>query len=156
MFNYFNKILFIILLLIYLHFGIVNNPSSISSSLIIFPKKCRRLINEIPSLSYFPSEIWRNGIGSIKLQGMKEPRLFMSDQFNFCEEAGGQYNFKPFYTDKAPQIKPNPSFDLTRLATALFWDLFPRGPNYAEYQNYYYYVVTIYNHFYAATDWLVI
>jgi hypothetical protein len=76
------------------------------------------------------------GIGSVKLQGMKEPRLFMSDQFNFCEEAGGQYNFRPFYTDKAPQIKPNPSFDLTRLATALFWDLYPRGPDYAEYQNY--------------------
>jgi hypothetical protein len=76
------------------------------------------------------------GIGSIKLQGMKESKLFMSDQFDFCEEAGGQYNCAPFYTSKAPIIKPNPSFDLTRLATALFWDIYPEGPDCAEYQNY--------------------
>lgn len=76
------------------------------------------------------------GIGSVKLQGMKEPRLFMSDQFNFCEEAGGQYNCSPFYTQKVPSIKPNPSFDLTRLATALFWDIYPEGPQHSEYQNY--------------------
>jgi hypothetical protein len=61
---------------------------------------------------------------------------FMSDQFNFCEEAGGQYNCSPFFTPKAPPIKPNPSFDLTRLATALFWDIYPEGPKYSEYQNY--------------------
>jgi hypothetical protein len=76
------------------------------------------------------------GIGSIKLQGMKEAKTFMSDQFNFCEEAGGQYNCAPFYISKMPAVKPNPSFDLTRLATALFWDMYPEGPDHAEYQNY--------------------
>jgi hypothetical protein len=76
------------------------------------------------------------GIGSIKLQGMKEAKTFMSDQFNFCEEAGGQYNCAPFYISKMPPVKPNPSFDLTRLATALFWDMYPEGPDCAEYQNY--------------------
>jgi len=37
---------------------------------------------------------------------------------------------------KIPHIKPNPSFDLTRLATALFWDIYPEGPEHPEYQNY--------------------
>ena len=67
---------------------------------------------------------------------MKEAKTFMSDQFNFCEEAGGQYNCAPFYISKMPVVKPNPSFDLTRLATALFWDMYPEGPDHAEYQNY--------------------
>jgi len=92
---------------------------------------------KLPTYGYLLKIIdFDRGISLIKLNSMKESRLFMSDQFNFCEEAGGQYNFRPFYTEKAPQIKPNPSFDLTRLATALFWDLFPRGPEYPEYQNY--------------------
>ena len=30
-------------------------------------------------------------------------------------------------------MKPNPSFDLVRLATSLFWDLFPEGPKHEEY-----------------------
>ena len=92
---------------------------------------------KLPTYGYLLKIIdFDRGISLIKLNNMKESRLFMSDQFNFCEEAGGQYNFKPFYTEKAPQIKPNPSFDLTRLATALFWDLYPEGPEYPEYQNY--------------------
>jgi hypothetical protein len=92
---------------------------------------------KLPTYGYLLKIIdFDRGIGSIKLQGMKEPRVFMSDQFNFCEEAGGQYNCSPFFTPKAPPIKPNPSFDLTRLATALFWDIYPEGPKYSEYQNY--------------------
>jgi len=92
---------------------------------------------KLPTYGYLLKIIdFDRGIGSIKLQGMKEPKLFMSDQFNFCEEAGGQYNSSPFYTTKVPPIKPNSSFDLTRLATALFWDIYPEGPEYGEYQNY--------------------
>lgn len=65
---------------------------------------------------------------SIKLPKMKEAKTFMSSQFDFEEEAGGQYNYGPFYNPKYPEIKPNPSFDLVRLATSMFWDVFPDGP----------------------------
>jgi hypothetical protein len=67
-------------------------------------------------------------IFSVRLQGLKEPKLFMSDQFHEDEEAGGQYNTGPFYNPRVPEVRPNPSFDLVRLATSLFWDLFPEGP----------------------------
>ena len=92
---------------------------------------------KLPTYGYLLKIIdFDRGIGSIKLEGMKESKLFMSDQFDFTEEAGGQYNCHPFYTSKIPHIKPNPSFDLTRLATALFWDIYPEGPEHPEYQNY--------------------
>jgi hypothetical protein len=72
---------------------------------------------------------------SIKLLKMKDSKFFMSDQFQQEEEAGGQYNVEPFYNSKYPEVKPNPSFDLVRLATSLFWDVFPAGPLYPAYQN---------------------
>ena len=53
----------------------------------------------------------------------------MSDQFHQEEEAGGQYNIAPFYNSKYPEVKPNPSFDLVRLATSMFFDCFPHGPS---------------------------
>jgi hypothetical protein len=56
---------------------------------------------------------------------MKEPKHFMSDHFRLDEEAGGQYNYGEFCNSKYPEIKPNPSFDLVRLATSLYMDLFP-------------------------------
>jgi hypothetical protein len=65
---------------------------------------------------------------SVRVAGMRDPKLFMSDQFQEDEEAAGQYNMGPFYNPKVPEIKANPSFDLVRLATSLFWDLFPEGP----------------------------
>ena len=65
---------------------------------------------------------------SVKLPKMKESKFFMSDQFHQDEEAGGQYNISPFYNPKYPEVKPNPSFDLVRLATSMFWDCFPEGP----------------------------
>jgi len=90
---------------------------------------------KVPSYGYLLKIIdFDRGIGSIKLPGMKEPKLFMSDQFAAEEEAGGQYNCHPFMKEKHKQIKPNPSFDLARLATSLFWDLFPNGPKFDEYQ----------------------
>ena len=70
---------------------------------------------------------------SIRLQGLKEPKFFMSDQFHEDEEAGGQYNTGPFYNPKVPEIRINPSFDLVRLATSLFWDVFPEGPGESEH-----------------------
>jgi len=69
------------------------------------------------------------GSFSIKVSKMKESKFFMSDQFHQDEEAGGQYNIAPFYNPKYPEIKPNPSFDLVRLATSMFWDCFPNGPS---------------------------
>jgi hypothetical protein len=90
---------------------------------------------KVPTYGYLLKIIdFDRGIGSIKLPGLKEAKLFMSDQFAISEEAGGQYNCHPFITEKFKIIKPNPSFDLARLATSLFWDLFPNGPKYEEYQ----------------------
>jgi len=65
---------------------------------------------------------------SVKVPKLKDSKFFMSDQFHQDEEAGGQYNIAPFYNAKYPEIKPNPSFDLVRLATSMFWDCFPSGP----------------------------
>jgi hypothetical protein len=88
----------------------------------------------VPTYGYLLKIIdFDRGIGSIKLPGMKEARTFMSDQFAAEEEAGGQYNCEPFFTKSHSQIKPNPSFDLVRLATSLFWDLFPEGPKFDGY-----------------------
>jgi hypothetical protein len=90
----------------------------------------------VPTYGYLIKIIdFDRSIGSVRLPGMKEPKLFMSDHFSADEEAGGQYNTFPFYVSKYPIVKPNPSFDLVRLATSLFWDLFPNGPKYDEYQN---------------------
>lgn len=69
------------------------------------------------------------GSFSVKVPKMKDSKFFMSDQFDQEEEAGGQYNIAPFYNPKYPEIKPNPSFDLVRLATSMFWDCFPLGPD---------------------------
>jgi hypothetical protein len=66
---------------------------------------------------------------SIRLLGMKEPKNFVSSQFYPEEEAAGQYNIEPFFTQKHPHIPPNPSFDLCRFATSVFWDMFPDGPD---------------------------
>jgi hypothetical protein len=77
---------------------------------------------------------FERGTGSVKVAGMKQAKMFVSDHFSPIEEAGGQYNIDPFHVQKVDIIKPNPSFDLVRLATSLFWDLFPEGPDYEEYK----------------------
>lgn len=64
---------------------------------------------------------------SVRLPGMKKARFFMSSHFDVDEEAAGQYNCEPFYDPTHPPIYPNGSFDLTRLATSLYWDMFPEG-----------------------------
>jgi hypothetical protein len=89
----------------------------------------------VPTYGYLIKIIdFERGVCSVKLTGMKDPKFFMSDHFSANDEAGGQYNFPPFYNQKYPIIKPNPSFDLVRLATSLFWDLFPAGPSHEEYR----------------------
>jgi hypothetical protein len=76
---------------------------------------------------------FERGVGSVRLVGMKQPKVFMSDNFAVNEDAGGQYNVEPFYSSKHECIKPNTSFDCVRMATCLFWDLFPEGPEHKEY-----------------------
>lgn len=95
---------------------------------------CAGILYRVPTYGYLIKIIdFERSIGMVKLNGMKEPKLFMSDHFSIDEEAGGQYNCEPWYVSKYPIIKPNPSFDLVRLATSLFWDLFPEGPDNLEY-----------------------
>ena len=72
---------------------------------------------------------------SVKLPKMKESKFFISDQFHQEEEAGGQYNVEPFYNPIYPEVKPNQSFDLVRLATSMFFDCFPHGPSDSEYRD---------------------
>lgn len=66
---------------------------------------------------------------SLRLTGMKEPRFFLSSQFQSDDEAAGQYNVEPFFSQNHPRIVPNPSFDLCRFATSVFWEMFPEGPD---------------------------
>lgn len=68
---------------------------------------------------------------SLRLIGMKEPRTYVSSQFQPNEEAAGQYNIEPFFTQEHARIPLNASFDLCRFATSMFWDMFPEGPTHA-------------------------
>lgn len=89
---------------------------------------------KVPTYGYLIKIIdFERAVMSVKLVGMKEPKFFMSDHFSTDDEAGGQYNYVPFYNSKFPEIKPNPSFDLVRLATSLFWDFYPEGPSHEDY-----------------------
>lgn len=87
---------------------------------------------QVPTYGYTIKIIdFDRAITSIRLCGMKEPRQFVSSQFQPGEEAAGQYNMEPFYTQDHARIPPNPSFDLCRFATSMFWDMFPDGPDHA-------------------------
>lgn len=84
---------------------------------------------QIPTYGYILKIIdFDRAAFSLRLFGMKNPRPFMSSQFQSNEEAAGQYNVEPFFTQDHPRIPPNPSFDLCRFATSMFWDMFPEGP----------------------------
>lgn len=111
-----------------------NNVMYVPTSAEYLYYNCGGTLYRVPTYGYLIKIIdFERGIGMLKLTGMKEPKLFMSDHFSIDEEAGGQYNFEQWYISKYPVIKPNPSFDLVRLATSLFWDLFPEGPRNLEY-----------------------
>ena len=56
-------------------------------------------------------------------------KLFCSDDFSEGNDAADQYNFGPLKVDDfSPEVHPNPSFDLCRLAVSLFEGLFPVEP----------------------------
>ena len=112
-----------------------NNVMYVATELENLYYKVGEKTYKVPTYGYIIKLIdFERGTGSIRVVGMKEPKTFISDHFAINEEAGGQYNIDPFYLSKFPGIKPNPSFDLVRLATSLFWDLFPEGPNHEEYK----------------------
>ena len=54
-------------------------------------------------------------------------KLFCSDDFCQGNDAADQYNFGPLLIP-GPELYPNPSFDLCRLAVSLFEGLFPVEP----------------------------
>jgi hypothetical protein len=90
---------------------------------------------KVPTFGYLIKIIdFERSIASIRVCGMRQPKQFVSDHFSPNEEAGGQYNIEPFHVQKIETIRPNPSFDLVRLATSMFWDLFPEGPEHDEYK----------------------
>ena len=114
------------------NFGLTHNDLHANNIMYVPTEKeyyyynCGGLLYRVPTFGYTIKIIdFERGISSIKIAGMKESKLFMSDHFCVDEEAGGQYNYGDFYVTKHPEMKPNPSFDLVRLATSLYWDLFP-------------------------------
>ena len=87
---------------------------------------CEGKLYRVPTYGYLIKIIdFERGIASIKLPNMREPKLFMSDQYGLDEEASGMYNYGEFMSSKHAEIRPNPSVDLARLATSVYWDLFP-------------------------------
>jgi len=54
--------------------------------------------------------------------------LLVSDDHWPDHDAGGQYNFGPFYSIEQPKIGPNMSFDLCRLAISMLEGLFSEVP----------------------------
>jgi hypothetical protein len=52
-------------------------------------------------------------------------KYWLSDNFESCEDAAGQYNFGPIYDRSEPKITPNYSFDLCRLAISILDGLYP-------------------------------
>lgn len=103
-----------------------NNVMYVSTTTEYYYYNCGGVLYRVPTYGYTIKLIdFERGIASVKVTGMKEPKLFMSDHFCTEEEAGGQYNYGDYYVSKYPEMKPTPSFDLARLATSLFWDIFP-------------------------------
>lgn len=57
------------------------------------------------------------------------PDRWISDDHWPDQDAGDQYNFGPFYDSSLPKVRPNPSFDLCRLAVSLIDGLFEEAPS---------------------------
>lgn len=57
---------------------------------------------------------------------------YFSDMFEYKNEAGGQYTYPTDYHKVKNIIKPNKSFDLSRLSASIITDLFPYAPNEKE------------------------
>lgn len=123
------------------NFGFVHNDLHANNVMYVSTTKEYLYYNvsgttyRVPTFGYIIKVIdFERSIASFKITGMKEPKLFMSDHYDPNEEAGGQYNCEPYFISKYPTVKPNPSFDLSRFATSMFWDLFPEGPTYEGYK----------------------
>ena len=85
---------------------------------------------KVPTYGYIIKVIdFDRAVTMVRLTGMKEPRTFVSSQFQHDEEAAGQYNMEPFFEPQHPHLPPCASFDLCRFATSMFWDMFPEGPD---------------------------
>jgi len=65
------------------------------------------------------------GRAIFRIQG----ELWISDDHWPEHDAGGQYNFGPFYELDSPKVSPNPSFDLCRLAISMLEGLYDEHPN---------------------------
>jgi hypothetical protein len=122
------------------NFGFVHNDLHSNNVMYISTEKEFLYYNlagtlyKVPTHGYLIKVIdFERGLASIRITGMKDSKFFMSDHFSVNDEAGGQYNYPPFYVSKYAEVKPNPSFDLVRLATSLFWDFFPEGPMSEDY-----------------------
>ena len=57
-----------------------------------------------------------------------QDHLWISDDHWPDNDAGGQYNFGPFYSIEKPKVVPNPSFDLCRFAVSLLEGLYDEYP----------------------------
>lgn len=55
-------------------------------------------------------------------------KMWISDDHWPEQDAGDQYNFGPFYDETKPEILPNPSFDLCRLAISIIDGLWDKKP----------------------------
>jgi hypothetical protein len=107
-----------------------NNVMYVPTTVEFFYYKVDGLCYKIPTFGYLIKIIdFDRAVFSLRLQGMKDSKTLMSNHFSIEEEAGGQYNMEPFYNSEIPYIPTNPSFDLTRFATSMFWDMFPEGPD---------------------------
>lgn len=106
-----------------------NNVMCVPTEEAYFYYRHLGVVYRIPTYGYCLKIIdFDRAIVSVRLSGMKEPRQFVSSQFQPDEEAAGQYNMEPFFNQERPHLPPCPSFDLCRFATSVFWDLFPAGP----------------------------
>ena len=54
--------------------------------------------------------------------------MYISDDFKDDNDAGGQYIFKPLVARCKNEVRPNPSFDLCRLAVSMIDGVFPKKP----------------------------
>ena len=61
-------------------------------------------------------------------------KIYFSDVFEFNGDAGEQYSY-PYEKSKMSDVYPNMSFDLSRLSSSIFDDLFPIPPHNYEFSS---------------------
>ena len=63
-------------------------------------------------------------------------RTFTSDCYDIDGDAHSQYNTEPYFNPKKPRVDNNPSFDLCRLATAIYEFVIESNDDYSEASSY--------------------